>query len=98
MKKRQMEGIEKLRHENYSYRFIGDALGISPNTVKSICRRNHYEANGNRKTKAEKQAARVCKNCGTLLAPGGRQGQQFCSDACRRGWWKRHRQNAEKQT
>lgn len=97
MEKRQMESIERLRHENYSYRFIGDALGIPPNTVKSICRRNHFGTSGNRKTKAEKQAARVCQNCGTLLTAGGRQGQKFCSDACRRGWWKKHRKNVQKQ-
>ena len=46
--------IAELRQQNYSYRFIGDALALSPNTVKSICRRQHYDAVGPRKTKAEK--------------------------------------------
>ena len=32
--------IETLRKENYSYACIAKTLGLSPNTVKSICRRN----------------------------------------------------------
>ena len=34
--------IETLRKENYSYACIAKTLGLSPNTVKSICRRNGY--------------------------------------------------------
>ena len=84
----QMERIKELRHENYSYRFIGDALKLSPNTVKSICRRNNFTAQGARKTKAEKEATMFCKNCGALLKPNSRHGQQFCSSGCRYKWWK----------
>lgn len=96
MDARQMECIERLRKENYSYSFIGGELGIPPNTVKSVCRRKHIKPECNRKSKTEKQAACVCKNCLTLITKKGRQGQQFCSDACRRNWWKTHRQVIEK--
>ena len=84
----QKERIAQLRRENYSYRFIGDVLQLSPNTVKSICRRQGYVALGERKTKAEKLSARFCQNCGYVLPSGSSQDRKFCSDRCRRKWWK----------
>ena len=50
MTAQQLERISELRRENYSYQFIGDTLGMPMNTVKSICRRQGFEANGPRKT------------------------------------------------
>ena len=87
----QTEQIEKLRRENYSYRFIGQALRLSPNTVKSVCRRKGFEAIGARKTKAEKMSANFCKNCGLIISLDAKSNQSFCSDACRRSWWKKNR-------
>ena len=89
--------IAELRQQNYSFRFIGDALSMSPNTVKSICRRRGYAAFGSRKTKAEKQITRFCQNCGAVLPLNGVQEQRFCSDRCRRKWWKMNRKVIEKQ-
>lgn len=48
------QAIEALRKENYSYACIAKTLGLSPNTVKSICRRNGYVPKQEFKTKAEK--------------------------------------------
>ena len=92
----QDERIAQLRRENYSYRFIGDILRMSPNTVKSICRRQGYTALGSRKTKAEKLSARFCQNCGAALPPSNCMEQKFCSDHCRRAWWKTNRKVTEK--
>ena len=36
--------IAELRQQNYSYSFIGKVLSLSPNTVKSICRRKNFDA------------------------------------------------------
>ena len=91
----QMERIKELRSENYSYRFIGDALGLSMNTVKSVCRRKRFDTTGSRKTKAEKEAARICENCGKFLGEDIRSDSRFCSDSCRRKWWKSHRKVTE---
>ena len=41
--------IAELRQQNYSYSFIGKVLSLSPNTVKSICRRKNFDASGPRK-------------------------------------------------
>lgn len=88
--------IAELRKMNYSYRFIGDALSLSPNTVKSICRRKHLDTFGPRKTKAEKQNTVLCKNCLRLLDQSSRKDRLFCSEACRIEWWKNHRRVIEK--
>ena len=85
----QRESIAALRAENYPYSFIGKTLGLSPNTVKSVCRRKNYEAHGRRKNKAEKQNPLLCKCCFKPL--GGRIGQHFCSSDCRAKWWKEQR-------
>ena len=83
------ERIAEMRLENYSYSFIGRALNLSPNTVKSICRRQGFAAEGPRKSKTEKQQAPLCKNCHRLLT-GGRSDRTFCSEKCRTEWRRKH--------
>ena len=88
----QLEQIAALRQENYPYSFIGRELGLSPNTVKSVCRRKGFGATGLRKTKAEKLNAPLCRYCHKPLAGVVRHGAVFCSDYCRTKW---HRDNRE---
>ena len=88
----QLEQIAALRQANYPYSFIGRELGLSPNTVKSVCRRKRFEATGSRKTKEEKQNAPLCRYCHKPLAGVVRHGAVFCSDYCRTKW---HRDNRE---
>ena len=94
MTEQDLEIIKTFRQHNYSYHFIGEALSMSPNTVKSICRRQHIEANGPRKTKVQKQNTRLCKYCHCLLV-GGRKERSFCSDTCRSKWWNENRKVTE---
>lgn len=93
----QRKRIAELRAQNYPYSFIGKALGLSPNTVKSVCRRKNYEAQGRRKSKLEKQSVVLCKNCRRPLNDKGRKDRLFCTDTCRMEWWKSHRNVVEKQ-
>lgn len=86
----QLEQIAALRQENYPYSFIGRELGLSPNTVKSVCRRKRFEATGLRKTKAEKLNAPICRYCHKPLDEAARHGAVFCSNYCRTKW---HRDN-----
>lgn len=92
MTAQQLERISELRRENYSYQFIGDTLGMPMNTVKSICRRQGFEANGPRKTKVEKQNAPLCLQCHKLLDG---QKKMFCSDYCRVKWRRNNRKVIE---
>ena len=85
----QCERIAEMRLQNYFYCFIGRALDMSPNTVKSICRRQGFAAKGPRKSKVEKQNALLCKKCNRLLI-GGRSDRTFCSGKCRSEWRRKH--------
>lgn len=88
-----VQAIQTLRQENYSYACIAKQLGMNTNTVKSICRRAGIVTfDVPRKTKTEKQNLCVCKNCGTPINnPWNRVQKQFCSDKCRTVYWNNHR-------
>ena len=90
----QKKKIYQMRLEGQSYTQIASALGISKNTIKSYCRRNNLtgcksSTVANSTTKAVKETFTVCKHCGKPLAQGTRgQPKKFCSEECRRIWWK----------
>ncbi len=86
MTTQQLEQIAVLRQHNFPYSFIGRELNLSMNTVKSICRRKGYKTEDSRKTKAEKGAAVLCKNCHKPLPKSARKDAIFCSDYCRTAW------------
>ena len=96
MTTQQLEAIAIMRFENYPYQFIGNHLGIPVNTVKSICRRLEIETLKPRKTKAEQQNTRFCKNCDKPLSLSSRSDAVFCSDYCRVKWRRKNRRIIEK--
>ncbi len=76
-----------MRQQGSSYRQIAEHLMLSPNTVKSICRRSDVKL-----LQPATSAIDVCKNCGASLPPNvsGRK-RTFCGDKCRYAWWNRTR-------
>lgn len=96
MTARQLEQIAALRERNYPYSFIGRELTISPNTVKSICRRKGFRASGSRKTKWEKTTAVLCKNCRKPLPADMRSDAVFCCESCRTEWRRNNRKIVQK--
>ena len=81
----EKEMIRFLRMEGLGYGAVAERLGLSENTVKSYCRRNHLTG------VAAKERAKVCRECGVPLASvPGRKGRKFCSEGCRRAWWRSH--------
>ena len=97
MKDIQIETIGKLRAENYTYAGIGKMLGMSANTVKSICRKYSFAPDANTRKKNVNQAVAFehqprCKYCANVITnPWNRKGKEFCSDKCRYSWWNRER-------
>lgn len=85
------DSIFELRKLNYSYACIGKKLGISPNTVKSLCRRSGIQPWDTYKTKQQKADLEVCKYCGKFLIQNSRQHKTFCDDSCRMAYWKEAR-------
>lgn len=82
----QKEAILTMRQQGCSYPAIAERLILSPNTVKSICRRN-----GVRVLPTEKSAPDICKNCGAPLQQNTGRKKTFCSDKCRYAWWNQSR-------
>ncbi len=76
-----------LRSEGFGYGTIAKKLGISENTVKSFCLRNGLTG------VASKPVITACRYCGKeLTQEEGRpiRARKFCSEECRRAWWKAH--------
>ena len=91
MTARQKEQISTMRLRGDSHAAIADALGLSRNTVKSFCLRNHRPEP--LEVKAAPAKSGICAQCGKVfvLCPGHRQ-RRFCSDHCRMTWWNAHRE------
>lgn len=85
------ENITALRVLNYSYACIGEKLGVSPNTVKSFCRRSSIVPQDSYKTKSEKASLELCRYCGKMLIQNSSQHKTFCDDSCRMAYWKEAR-------
>ncbi len=90
----QKQKIHELRGNGQSYKQIALALGISENTVKSYCRRNIKMAAETEATIIDKQIRieefhTICKHCQKPLVQAVKgQPKKFCSEKCRRLWWK----------
>lgn len=83
----QKQAVFRLRQQGLTYAGIAGALGLSPNTVKSICHRNNIPS-----TSAKAADTDVCKNCGSpLIQKHGVKKKSFCSDQCRYDWWNKYR-------
>lgn len=94
MTKDEKAKVEYLRaEEGLGYRVIAARLGLPLDTVKSHCRRKGL---GGVASKAEGFA---CRYCGERLPKEPvRKNRKFCSDACRRAWWKEHPELRERRT
>ena len=75
--------VVELRRRGNSYGQIAEAIGVSRNTVKSICHRI-TEASAEHPVDSA-----VCERCGSDLADGG-VSRRFCSTECRLAWWHAH--------
>ena len=74
------------REQHMTYREIGEKLGLSPDTVKTFCRRNTPQED-----RTEASASSQCRNCGAPVHPlPGRRERLFCSPACRTAYWRKH--------
>lgn len=84
---KEKQAILAMRRQGMSCSEIAATMELSPNTIKSLCRRNKIQAQT-----PEVSAADICKNCGAPLrqTPGVKK-REFCSDKCRFDWWNQRR-------
>lgn len=89
MTNEQKQRIAELRSTGISYAKIGEAIGISGNTVKTYCRRNHIKVK--KGVPVPDIIPTFCKECGAPLTQIEKQKPRvFCSRACREKWWHSH--------
>lgn len=86
MTKEQKILVLHYREQHMTYRQIGEKLGLSPDTVKTFCRRKRAQSE-----RTEESVQAQCRNCGAPvhLLPGRRE-RLFCSPACRTAYWRKH--------
>ena len=86
MTKEQKTLILYYREQHMTYRQIGEKLGLSPDTVKTFCRRKRAQSE-----RTEESVQAQCRNCGASVHPlPGRRERLFCCPACRTAYWRKH--------
>jgi len=87
----QKAKIADMRKNGYGYSAIGQALGISKNTIKTYCNRNGLSGVRQEKNKLVMPTIIYCKQCGAELSytPGNKR-RIFCNAQCRNAWWNAH--------
>ena len=86
MTKEQKTLILYYREQHMTYRQIGEKLGLSPDTVKTFCRRKRAQSE-----RTEESVQAQCRNCGAPVHPlPGRRERLFCCPACRTAYWRKH--------
>ena len=97
MKKTTRDEITRLRKENYSYAAIAEVLGMSKNTVISVCRRTGVKPESEKTIQKNEANYHVCKECGRVFEnKWNRKGKVFCSDRCRTNWWNQEKKRQKR--
>lgn len=91
MTNNEKEKIKVLREKGYSYSKIAGVLDRSENTIKAFCRRNNLGGVKASRVTAKNEKSVKCKQCEKELEQSEKgTRKKFCSDKCRRQWWKEH--------
>ena len=89
----QRQKIRKLREQGYGYLRISEKLDISPNTIRSFCKKENtdgYIKNGELLKGKENLA--VCMQCNKKFYQiAGRKNKKFCSSSCCKVYWSIHK-------
>ena len=96
----QKDIITRMRKDGHGYRVIATEVGLSRDIVRNYCKRHNLLGYGkavekNVKERIENHTA--CMYCGKEFAkPSQGRPMKFCSDACRRKWWRMHPEKINK--
>ena len=100
MTEEQALQIRKLRAGGMGYRVIASMVNLSRDRVRNYCRSNSID--GVRADKEYNLSERIkdgkaCAFCGNeLIRPKTGRPRRFCSEACRRSYWRIHRAEQKK--
>lgn len=94
MTEQQSAQIFNLRTQGLGYRTIASAVGLSRDSVRNHCKSRSmggYGTAASKNVEQMKECGEICSLCGGPLAqPKTGRPKRFCSDKCRREWWKAH--------
>ena len=90
----QAAQIKEQRLKGMGYRAIADALGLSRDIVRNHCKAKGmggYVAATVRNMQERAEHSGICICCGKKIEQQGNgRPRKFCSEKCRRQWWKTH--------
>lgn len=90
----QASQIVELRMKGVGYKSIGTVVGLSRDIVRNYCKSHNltgYASALTKNIKMKMESGDACLYCGgdVVKSKTGRP-KKFCSDKCRREWWKAH--------
>ncbi len=100
MTETQKKQIVRMRKKGRGYKTIASAVGLSRDIVRTFCKKRHMSGFGeafvlNDREKADEY--KRCLNCyGHIRQPKKGRPKKFCSEECRRDWWKQHPEEIKK--
>lgn len=90
----EKQKIFELRSKSIGYKAIANILGLSRDAVRSYCKRHGLDGIPSvvpLNIEEQKNQNLICLHCGKTLKTKSRGRQRkFCSDECRRIWWREH--------
>lgn len=90
----QAKQIRELRMKGVGYRSIASVVGLTRDVIRNFCKHkglDGYASSLNKNIKEQMQIGDVCYNCAKKITlPATGRPKKFCSDECRREWWKSH--------
>lgn len=94
MTEQQEKQIRQMREQGIGYRSIGLMTGLSRDIVRNFCKSHGLAGYGSaltRNLQEQVMLGRACLYCGKEIEqPKTGRPKKFCSEKCRREWWKIH--------
>lgn len=90
----QKRQIIEMRKKGIGYKAIATELNLSRDTVRNYCKNNDLLGYGtacSMNVNTRINSGKACDHCGkSFEQPLTGRPKKFCSDSCRRAWWKAH--------
>lgn len=99
MTENQKNKIIELRKSGLGYKAIAAEVGMPRDAVRSFCKSRNIAGFGvaaAMNIDEQAQNGNICLNCcKPIIQPHKGRRKKFCSEKCRRDWWKEHPEKAE---
>lgn len=90
----QKKDIITLRRAGSGYGTIAQRLRLTKNAVAGVCRKNDERFIDS--DLLPNSDCLHCRHCGApIKCTPGKRARLYCSDACRRAWWKEHQEQSK---